>query len=97
MGEYCELHFQEGFTGDVVTLAVDGKMRLRFKARTRLQVGLAKIARLKLAPGQTVSISVPDLGLCAEYRVAEGDCWLTINMVDRALIVRTAQGSPGYA
>ena len=96
MSMSCEFHFQEGFAGETVTLAVDGKVSFRFQARTRLQTGLAQIKTLELDPGQTVTIAVPSLALSDKYVVAEGDRWLTINLVDRALVVQPAQMSPGY-
>lgn len=92
----CEFHFQEGFSGETVTLVVDGETRVRFEARTRLQTGLAQIETLVLDPGQTVTIAVLNPALRDDYRVAEGDRWVTINMVDRALVVRSAQRMPGY-
>jgi hypothetical protein len=96
MHDYLEFHFQEGFTGETVILAVDGETRVRFEARTRPQTGLAHIETLELGPGQTVTISVPDAGLRDEYQVAGGEQWVTVNMVDRALVVGRAQGRPGY-
>lgn len=96
MSKYCEFHFQEGFTGENVTLSVDGETRVRFDARTRLQTGLSQIESLNLDPGQTVTIAVPSIPILVEYQVVEGDRWVTINMVDRALVVRPAQRRPGY-
>jgi len=98
VGKCYEFHFQEGFTGQTVSLAVDGETRVHFEARTRLQTGLARIETLELNPGQTVTITVPDLALHGEYRVAGGDRyrWITINLVDRMLVMRSAQESPGY-
>ena len=92
-----EFHFQEGFTGQTVTLAVDGRTRESFPARTRLQTGLARIESLPLEPGQTVTIAVPDLKLHETYLVAKGDRWIAINLVGPALVVRPTQRSPGYA
>jgi hypothetical protein len=96
MAKNYEFHFQEGFAGETVTVAVDGQTRVSFKARTRLQTGLARIESLQLDPGQTVAIAVPELALHQTYRVAEGDRWITINLVGGALVVRPAQASPGY-
>ena len=97
MGMNREFHFQEGFAGHTVTLAVDGQTRATFQARTRLQNGLAQIESLELDPGQTVAIAVPDLKLDETYVVAAGDRWITVNLVGPALVVGPAQRNPGYA
>lgn len=96
MGKCYEFHFQEGFTGQTVSLAVDGETHVRFEAHTRLQTGLARIETLELDPDQTVTIAVPDRALHEKYHVAEGDRWISINLVGRTLVVRPEQRSPGY-
>lgn len=96
MSHSCELHFQEGFAGDMVTLEIDGKASARFEARTRPQIGLARIETLRLEAGQSVAITVPGKGLKAEYCVDEGDRWITINIVGRSLVLRPAREEPGY-
>ena len=96
MGNRCEFHFQEGFTGQTVTVTVEGRAPMRFEVHTRLQTGLARIEKLELNPGQTVTIAMPDLLLRHDYRVGEDDRWITINLVGRALVVRPEQRSPGY-
>lgn len=97
MGQIYEFHFQEGFTGEIVTLAINGEIRVQFAARTRLQTGLAHIEQLKLELGELVSISVPDLAISSEYRVVEGDyCWVTINLIGKQLDVQRANRCPGY-
>lgn len=92
----CEFHFQEGFTGETVTLSVDGEVRAQFEARTRLQTGLARIESLELTPGQTVAIAVSAPGLGAKHRAAAGDRWITVNRVDGTLVVQSATRRPGY-
>lgn len=91
-----EFHFQEGFAGEAVSIAVDGVERARFDARTRLQTGLARIETLDLEPGRSVVIAIPALSLRQEIVVAPEDRWVTVNLVDRKLVVRRAKGGPGY-
>lgn len=96
MGQSCEFHFQEGFAGEAVEMAVAGKSSARFKARTRAQIGLAKIETLQLQAGQTVSISIPALGLRSDFQVGAADRWVTVNVADNTLVVRSVQAGPGY-
>ena len=58
MSMSCEFHFQEGFAGPTVTLAVDGKVRFRFPAGTRLQTGLAQIKTLRVRSWDRLSRSL---------------------------------------
>jgi hypothetical protein len=96
MGKTCEFHFQEGFTGNTVELAVDGKSSARFEARTRVQIGLARIETLALEAGQTVSIALPALGLKRDFLVSAADRWVTVNVADNTLVVQSVQAGPGY-
>lgn len=96
MPQPLELHLQQGFSGQAVTIAVDAQVCARFDARTRLQLGLAHIETLSVEPGQTVTVEVPSLGLRQTYAVTDEDTILTANLVDRALILRPAQGPVGY-
>lgn len=96
MSQICEFHFQEGFTGQSVSLAVDGEQRLSFEAKTRSQVGIARIEMLDLDPGQTVVIEVPELALHEKYSVVGDERWISVNLRDRSLVVRSLQSAPGY-
>jgi hypothetical protein len=96
MGKQCEFHFQEGFSGELVTVAVDGVLRAQFEARTRLQTGVAHIELVAVAPGQTVTIAVPIHSVHGEYQISESDHWVTINLVDNKLVIQRSEGSPGY-
>jgi hypothetical protein len=73
MKRSCELHFQEGFTGQTVTLAVDGQARSAFEARTRTQTGLARIETLEAGPGQTITVGIPEYGI-------QEDCPVTAHL-----------------
>lgn len=96
MGTGVEFHFQEGFTGQLVILAVDGKVHLSSELKTRLQIGLALIETLELASGQTITIEVPDLQLQQSHEVVPSDQWISVNLVEHALVVQQEERSPGY-
>ena len=96
MSVSCEIHFQEGFAGESVTVAVDGKQRAKFVVRTRLQTGLARMEAVKVDPGQVVSIEVPSLSAREEFRVGPKDHWLSVNLVSNSLQVRSEPSMPGY-
>lgn len=91
-----EFHFQEGFSGECIEIAVDGKNTTSFEARTRLQIGLAHILPLVLNDGQRVSIAIPPLSLREQITIEPTDRWFTINLVDHRLAISRARSSPGY-
>ena len=90
------MHFQEGFSGQTVTLAVNGSTLLKFDAHTRLQTGLARIEALDVDAAQTITITLPDLAISADYRLASNDRWISVNLDDRKLVVRSEHKRPGY-
>jgi hypothetical protein len=96
MSDACEFHFQEGFTGEVVTLEIDGREIARFNARTRFQTGLAQIETVALEDGQVVTIRVPERSLTELYQKAPGDRWVAVNIAGGKLSVRSVEASPGY-
>lgn len=96
MSTHCELHFQEGFSGETVAVAVNGEIRLRFEARTRLQTGLARLEILDVNPGETITISVPQRNSHGEFRPSGATYILTVNLVAGVLLVRPAASAPGY-
>jgi hypothetical protein len=60
MPTQCELHFQEGFSGENVEVLLDGRTMAEFEARTRMQIGVAHIEKLALDPGQTITVRIKD-------------------------------------
>ncbi|MEZ5667180.1 MAG: hypothetical protein R3F55_07065 [Alphaproteobacteria bacterium] len=91
-----ELHFQEGFTGETVTVAVDGSVVARFQASTRMQTGLAHIERLHLLPGQEVTVHAGDEPGGATIAVDESHPFVVINREEDRLVVGATERSPGY-
>lgn len=96
MSQPCEIHFQEGFSGQHVVVAVDGEVRLEFEARTRFQTGLARLERIRLDPGQVVSVAVSEDDVSDEYQVDEDVRWIAVNLVDNHLSIRPQKSGPGY-
>ena len=92
----CEFHFQEGFSGETVVITVDGKETARFNAKTRMQLGLAKIEPIKLTSGQRVSISLSPSGPKADYHFKPADKFVKVNLVNQQLEISPVPVSPGY-
>lgn len=96
MRQSVEFHFQEGFRGETVTVESGGKHLVQAALRTRLQTGLAHIEKADLAVGQTVVVAIPELQLEAKYTIAGNDRWITVNVADRSLTIRSVPDRPGY-
>jgi len=92
----CELHLQEGFTGETVVIEVDGQEITRVEARTRMQIGLAHIEKLSLTPGQMVAIRLPGVNLSAEHRVTAGRPFIQVTLENGALRFKATEFTPGY-
>ncbi len=93
----CEIHFREGFTGELVEVTVQGEARMRRELRTRLQIGVAHIEELRVQPGQEAVVALPASGVRAAIEFGDTDRWITVDLEDGALVVRRAESSPGYA
>lgn len=96
MSRPYEVHFQEGFNGETVLLSAGGRPPACFQASTRQQIGLARIETVLLNPGETVTITLPDLPASATYQPEEQDVCITVNLAGGRLIVRAVQKQPGY-
>lgn len=59
MAEF-EFQFTDGFTGQTVSLVVDGTTRAEFRAQTKFTTGLAQIVPLALPHGKEVTLRVTD-------------------------------------
>lgn len=93
----CELHFRDGFVGDVVEVTVDGERRMRHELRTRLQISLAHIEEIEVRPGQRIEVSVPARGLRAAAEVLATDRWFTVDLELDALELARSDTLPGHA
>jgi hypothetical protein len=92
----CELHFQEGFSGERVEVLVDGRSMAEFEARTRMQIGVAHIEKLALDPGQTVTVRIRDRDIEGSITAAAGKKFIIVNMSGDLLTVKNSDALPGY-
>lgn len=92
----CELHFRDGFTGEVVEVTVDGERRMRRELRTRLQISLAHIEEIEVYPGQTVVVAVPARGLDRAIEAEATDRWFTVDLEGDALEFARSATQPGH-
>lgn len=96
MSQQVELHFQEGFSGELVDVCVGDEVLTSFEAKTRYQISLAHIESLTLEPRRKVSIRIKELDLLKTFRLKAGVSFVTINLVDGALVIKQEESSPGY-
>lgn len=96
MTQAYELHFQEGFIGDGLTILLDGKRVKAVKPRTRMQTGLAQIETIDAAPGQTLAIHASKSGESAQLTLRKGQQFVNINRLATGLVIESADVSPGY-
>ena len=92
----CELHFQDGFAGEVVEVAVDGDLRMRRELRTRLQISLAHIEEIEVQPGQEIVVTVPARRLSKGIEAKATDRWFTVDVEGDELVLKRAEVLPGH-
>ncbi len=97
MPSVYELHLQEGFTGESIEVLADDAVVGAFEARTRMQVGYARIERLALSPGQKVTVRVKNPPRSESIMVEEGKEFILINLPKGQLSLTTTDKRPGYA
>lgn len=96
MPMHCELHFQEGFSGEQVELLVDGRSMAEFEARTRMQIGVAHIEKLALDPGQTVTVRMKDRDVEGSITAVAGKKFIIVNISGDLLTLKNSDATPGY-
>jgi hypothetical protein len=69
------VHLREGFTGEPVTVRIDGQLRLdSAPIRTRMQVGLAKVLEVDVPRGAVeVEVSLPSRDIAHRVSVPVDD------------------------
>ncbi|MBK7943937.1 MAG: hypothetical protein IPJ85_00900 [Flavobacteriales bacterium] len=93
----CELHLCEGFSGEVIIIALNRELIERVEVRTRLQVGMAKVIHLKYAPGDTLLLQVEGAGTAAQLEMKDNDRWLRADLISGALTIERISAMPMYA
>ncbi|KPP87338.1 MAG: hypothetical protein HLUCCA08_05245 [Rhodobacteraceae bacterium HLUCCA08] len=92
-----EFHFQEGFTGQGVSITSQGAVLADVTARTRLMTGLAEIVPLDLQHGEEVTLSVGgDPAKTMPVSIDTATPFVTINMEENGLQVSQTDRRPGY-
>jgi hypothetical protein len=92
------LDLQEGFEGDQVVLAIDGRELYRKNGiRTRLQIGLAERVQLSVEPGQHIlKVSLPGRSMQGERHFnAESEPVLAVSLIDGRIDIGPPR-APGY-
>ena len=92
------IDLQEGFEGDQVVIAVDGREVFRKKSvQTRHQIGLAERVHLDVGPGQrSLRVSLPDRDLQGELLVdAATEPVLAVSLIDGRVDIGPPK-TPGY-
>lgn len=92
-----ELHLQEGFTGETVVIRLDGAVVGELTARTRMQLGLAHVERLRVRAGQTLSLAIPSARLEASLVLDAASSVVTANLAAGALRLAHPEAPPRYA
>ena len=96
MSHSLEIHFQEGFRGEPLTISLDQAVLAQLAPKTRFQLGLADIHRIQAAEGQVLRIELPTLNVNVEHVVRAKDAFLVVNHNGNALTIRSVPDSPGY-
>ena len=92
------LDLQEGFEGDLVVIAVDGRELYRKSGiRTRLQIGLAERVRLDVEPGRhLLRVSLPGRNAQGERHFdAESEPVLAASLINGRIDIGPPK-APGY-
>lgn len=92
------LDLQEGFEGDQVVMAIDGREVFRKTGvRTRLQIGLAERVKLDVEPGRhNLRVSLPDRSLHGERQFDAGsEPALAVSLIGGSIDIGPPR-APGY-
>lgn len=91
-----ELHFTEGFTGQTISIEIEGMIVAEFSAHTRFQTGLAHIETLDVQDGEEVSIKLSDPMTSVHFDVNASHPFVRFALQDGVLIKSETDKRPGY-
>ena len=91
-----EFQFTEGFSGQLVSISVEGETRAEFVAQTKFQTGLAHIEQLDLPDGKEVTVSIGDMDIELHLDVDATRPFIVFALRDGALIATSFATQPGY-
>ncbi|MFL4468364.1 hypothetical protein ACERZ8_00200 [Tateyamaria armeniaca] len=91
-----ELHFTEGFSGQQISIHVNGRTVAEFSALTRFQTGLAHIEVLDLPDGEEVVIDFSDPKTSVHLDVDASHPFVTFALEHGVLTTHKTNTRPGY-
>lgn len=91
-----ELHFTEGFSGQEISIEIEGRTVAEFSARTKFQTGLAHIVMLDLQAGQEVTIKFSDPKTSVHLDVDASHPFVIFALQDGVLTTSKTDTRPGY-
>lgn len=91
-----ELHFTEGFSGEEISILVEGRIVAEFSAQTKFQTGLAHIETLDLPVGEEVVVNFSKPETSVHLDVDASHPFVTFALQDEVLITRKTDIRPGY-
>lgn len=91
-----ELHFTEGFSGEEISILVEGRIVAEFSAQTKLQTGLAHIEMLDLPDGEEVVVKITRPKTSVHLDVDASHPFVTFALQDGVLLTRKTDLRPGY-
>ena len=91
-----ELQFTEGFTGQNISIRVEGEIVANFTAQTKFQTGLAHIEMLDLRDGKEVTVTIGEPEIELRLDVDASQPFITFVLQDGTLNVSKTDKRPGY-
>jgi len=91
-----EIHFTDGFSGEAVSLSVNGEEVDKFQAKTKLQVGLARVVHLEAKSGDVIVIELLDLNFSQSITLDEVPRYVIIRMNDGVLTTEQTDDQQRY-
>lgn len=91
-----ELQFTEGFTGQKISIRIEGEIVADFTAQTKFQTGLAHIEVLDLQDGEEVTVTIGEPEIELRLDVDASQPFVTFALQDGILNVSKTDKRPGY-
>lgn len=91
-----EVHFTEGFFDDDVQVICNDAVLLRLHLTTRMQTGLADIAKLQLTDEKEVTLECSNRSLATTFFVDATTPFVKVALRDGVFDITASQHSPGY-
>lgn len=92
----AELHFQMAFTGQKAIIEVEGIPPIEIELQSKWQSDFADVQKIKVHPGQTIKIELPELGIKETITVDKDQRFFAINLREGRLIIETMARTRWY-